>query len=429
MSKNINDFLELEKIKYKNKNNNDYKIGSYLGSGGFATAFKLQDNDKYVLRITHKKLKQIEQVNEEKGFEYNYLVKDDPFVCNILEYGKYTVIKNSESNILCSKKGGNSRRKTFIIHKQTGGDCNSVKHHLDEEKNTGYYGIIENCPGGELFDLFVPKNRLFKLKQKLDIEVIIKIMEQLLTGLSGMHKKNIAHLDLKHENVVLKNNLSDGVDIRIIDFGLSGKIGDRVTSRGTPGYVAPEVRGRTFKITDKNDIWAVGIMIMELLKGELIILESDNYVYNVMKDLDEDIEKIEKRYKDDPKLFDDTIIVNNLFYDTEEKTSSLLELLEKMLSINHELRPNAQQCLKAKCFSNMTSSSGRMSRSSSQSSSSRKSRNSYQSSSSRTSRSSSQSSSNKKTRKRSRSISKRLSLRNIFRNVPSRNSSTLSKDL
>ena len=170
-------------------------------------------------------------------------------------------------------------------------------------------------------------------------------------------------------------------------------------------------------------------MIMELLKGELIILESDNYVYNVMKDLDEDIEKIEKRYKDDPKLFDDTIIVNNLFYDTEEKTSSLLELLEKMLSINHELRPNAQQCLKAKCFSNMTSSSGRMSRSSSQSSSSRKSRNSYQSSSSRTSRSSSQSSSNKKTRKRSRSISKRLSLRNIFRNVPSRNSSTLSKDL
>jgi len=219
------------------------------------------------------------------------------------------------------------------------------------------------------------------------------------------------------------------VDIRIIDFGLSGKIEDRVTSRGTPGYVAPEVMGRTFKITNKNDIWAVGIMIMELLKGELIILEKDKFVYNVEEYLDEDIKKIEKRYKNDPILFDDIIIVNNLFYEIEEKSSSLLELLEKMLSIDHELRPTAQQCLKAKCFSNMTSSSNRMSRSSSQSSSSRKSRSSSQSSSGRKSRSSSQSSSNKKTRKRSRSISKRISFSNIFRNVPSRNSSTYSNDL
>jgi serine/threonine protein kinase len=418
MSKNINDFLELEKIKCKDKNKNNFKIGSYLGSGGFATAFKLQNNDKYVLRITHKKLKQIEQVNEEKGFEYNYLVKDVPFVCDILEYGKYTVKNNNQSNILCSKKGGSRRRKTFIIHKQTGGDdCNSVKKHLDEKQNTGYYGIIENCPGGELFDLFVSEKRLFKLKQKLDVQVIVNIMEQLLTGLSGMHKKNIAHLDLKHENVVLKNKLSDGVNIRIIDFGLSGKIGDKVTTRGTPGYVAPEVIGRTFKITDKNDIWAVGIMIMELLKGELIMLERKNYVYNVKKYLYEDIENIKERYKDDPILFDDSMITNNLFYEIEEKSSSLLELLEKMLSIDHELRPTAQQCLKAKCFSNTRISSSRKSRSSSQSLSSRK------------SRSSSKTSSNKKTRKRPRSISKRVSFSNIFRNVPSRNSSTYSNDL
>jgi serine/threonine protein kinase len=69
--------------------------------------------------------------------------------------------------------------------------------------------------------------------------------QQLLEGVAYIHSHNIAHRDLKLENLLLERP-GDISRIRIVDFGLAkGKTGvsllDMDTILGTPGYLAPEV--------------------------------------------------------------------------------------------------------------------------------------------------------------------------------------------
>ena len=69
--------------------------------------------------------------------------------------------------------------------------------------------------GGELFDFISEKERLSE-------EEASNFIQQILLGLKHMHSKHIAHLDLKPENIMLKN--PDSHHLKLIDFGLSRKI-------------------------------------------------------------------------------------------------------------------------------------------------------------------------------------------------------------
>ena len=67
-------------------------------------------------------------------------------------------------------------------------------------------------------------------------------IKQILLGVQHLHNHNVAHLDLKPENVMLLGDKSR--IIKLIDFGLSRKIlpGAEVREMlGTPEFVSPEV--------------------------------------------------------------------------------------------------------------------------------------------------------------------------------------------
>ncbi|KAG7225353.1 hypothetical protein INR49_027336 [Caranx melampygus] len=90
--------------------------------------------------------------------------------------------------------------------------------------------------GGELFDFIAEKENL------LEIEAI-EFMKQILEGLGFMHSKNIAHFDLKPENIMLSDKVSPNPDVKLIDFGLAHRFhqGEEYRSTsGTPQYIAPE---------------------------------------------------------------------------------------------------------------------------------------------------------------------------------------------
>lgn len=67
----------------------------------------------------------------------------------------------------------------------------------------------------------------------------IRILRQLLLGLSFLHDRNIAHLDIKPQNILLTGP-DVGSDVKLCDFGISRLIENGVEVReilGTPDYV------------------------------------------------------------------------------------------------------------------------------------------------------------------------------------------------
>eukprot|EP00921_Rhytidocystis_pertsovi_P007479 GHVQ01012437.1.p1 GENE.GHVQ01012437.1~~GHVQ01012437.1.p1 ORF type:complete len:202 (-),score=22.91 GHVQ01012437.1:290-895(-) len=81
-------------------------------------------------------------------------------------------------------------------------------------EDPGYYYLVgEVYTGGELFDAIVDQKRFSEVDAG-------RIVKQVLSGITYMHKNNIVHRDLKPENLLLENK-EKGANIRLIDFGLS----------------------------------------------------------------------------------------------------------------------------------------------------------------------------------------------------------------
>ena len=88
---------------------------------------------------------------------------------------------------------------------------------------------------------------------------------RLLEILAGVHQAGLIHRDLKPGNVRLTD---DGQPI-LLDFGLAQPPQSDSSDRaGTPGYIAPEVLfGRT-GADARSDLYALGVMVFEALRGE-----------------------------------------------------------------------------------------------------------------------------------------------------------------
>jgi beta-lactam-binding protein with PASTA domain/tRNA A-37 threonylcarbamoyl transferase component Bud32 len=122
------------------------------------------------------------------------------------------------------------------------------------------YLVMEYLPGITLRDL-LQEHKVLTTEQAMDI------MEAVLSGLAAAHKAGIVHRDLKPENVLL----ADDGRIKIGDFGLaraaSANTATGAALLGTIAYLSPELVTRG--IADaRSDIYAVGIMLYEMLAGE-----------------------------------------------------------------------------------------------------------------------------------------------------------------
>jgi serine/threonine protein kinase len=95
-------------------------------------------------------------------------------------------------------------------------------------------------------------------------------MRGILSAVAYMHEKGIVHRDLKPDNILV-NDRSDLNTCRVIDFGLSAKHnliqGGLDKQCGTVIYMAPEIIAHNYEYTKSVDIWAIGIIMYELLTG------------------------------------------------------------------------------------------------------------------------------------------------------------------
>lgn len=91
---------------------------------------------------------------------------------------------------------------------------------------------------------------------------------QLCSGIKQCHTAGVAHMDIKLENC-LYDNLSG--DLKITDFGNSiiFNEGDKfIGVRGTPGFVAPEVKNNDTYCPKLADVWSLGVTFFVLLTAE-----------------------------------------------------------------------------------------------------------------------------------------------------------------
>ena len=103
----------------------------------------------------------------------------------------------------------------------------------------------------------------------LGAEEALDIAAQVAQGLEAAHKHGIVHRDIKSTNImVTPSNV-----VKIMDFGLAKMAGNAEISKttrsiGTAAYMSPE-QGRGARVDHRTDIWSLGVVMYELLAGDL----------------------------------------------------------------------------------------------------------------------------------------------------------------
>ena len=105
--------------------------------------------------------------------------------------------------------------------------------------------------------------------EPLSIEETKEILYQLNNILKTMNEKNIIHKDLKPSNILISLEKINKIQIKLSHFGSSNNLKEQSTlsKNGTPFTMPPEVL-ENGNISDKIDIWSLGIIIYYLLFNE-----------------------------------------------------------------------------------------------------------------------------------------------------------------
>lgn len=124
--------------------------------------------------------------------------------------------------------------------------------------------VMEMVDGSELFEC------LDKIDNDNRENVCRRIIKQIIEALAHCHSQNVAHLDMKLQNVMLTTSDVNTADAKLVDFGLSREFGENKPilkkMLGTPMLAAPEMFDQR-EYTCEADMWSVGCVLYQLLTG------------------------------------------------------------------------------------------------------------------------------------------------------------------
>ncbi|MBO0466302.1 Stk1 family PASTA domain-containing Ser/Thr kinase [Enterococcus plantarum] len=153
------------------------------------------------------------------------------------------------------------------------------------------YLVMEYVKGMDL-------KRFIQTQYPIPYAKIVDIMEQILSAVSLAHEHRIIHRDLKPQNILMDES---GV-VKITDFGIAialteTSITQTNTMLGSVHYLSPE-QARGSMATNQSDVYAVGIILYEMLTGN-VPFDGESAVTIALKHFQEEMPSV--------KMFDPNI--------------------------------------------------------------------------------------------------------------------------
>ncbi|OAB48939.1 serine/threonine-protein kinase [Mycoplasmopsis gallinarum] len=216
-----------------------YKINSLIGKGGFSEVYKVQ-----------------------------YLNDANSDIYYALKYAK--VAENAD--VVAAKK--RFLQETQIYKKiQSNKVAKFIECYIDENEQ---YIVMEYVDGKTIKD-FLRQN------QKIPAKLAVNYASEIASGIHELHSSKIIHRDIKSHNIMITKDRK----IKIIDFGLALDDSSQRYTRensiiGSPFYMAPELTTFKSQPSVKSDIYALGILLYEMITGEYPVKEQ-NAQQTIMK--------------------------------------------------------------------------------------------------------------------------------------------------
>ncbi|MEO8705690.1 MAG: protein kinase [Kofleriaceae bacterium] len=175
-----------------------------------------------------------------------------------------------------------------ILHSEYASDADMIRRFMNEALAAGTLGhpnIVESTDMGftktdvpyivyEYIEGTLLSDEIYRV---LDMGPprALKIAYQIASALEAAHNAGIVHRDLKSDNVFLTNRGEVFDHVKVLDFGISRFLAasDRTalgaSIMGTPEFMAPEQVTSPDTVDKRADIYALGIVMYEMLAGRL----------------------------------------------------------------------------------------------------------------------------------------------------------------
>ena len=177
-----------------------------------------------------------------------------------------------------------------LLHKDLCTDPDVLKRFVNEARAVniiGHSGLVGVSEFGQTEDGLpyivmdyiegvTLREHIQKSGGRLPVEQVVHLSQQIASTLAAAHAKQIVHRDLKPVNIMLVADPESGTEwrVKVLDFGiakLSFEQGSQTKSgvlMGTPTYMSPEQCRSGRNAVDRSDVYALGVIMYELLAGE-----------------------------------------------------------------------------------------------------------------------------------------------------------------
>ncbi len=205
------------------------------------------------------------------------------------------------------------------------------------------YSVMEYVDGATL-------GQTIRVSAPFNIQRVMRIGAQIARALGAAHDKGIVHRDLKPENVFLVDR--DGrVDfVKIVDFGIAKvapiegqEAGPRLTRAGsvfgTPEYMAPEQAAGRSDTDGRVDIYALGVIMYEMLVGR-VPHKGDTMVRTLAMQMLDPVEPPSKLRPDlaiPPEL--EAVVLMTLAKKREQRYQTMGDLLAALEKVQRDVLP------------------------------------------------------------------------------------------